>query len=299
MRGAPPRQRLSPALGPPQIVDPVERLDRGAIDDPDDDRADLAGRDGEHRVIQEGNAALDLAHIDEGLAPAQSRHGREIRLLEPLGDGGRALEQHQCRCWIALTERSKALRHQEVPAHDAVDPALLDHPLRARKPATGDRHVASVHVRHPEPEREVGREVRVTAPEGALMPARHQRGSRIVVSAEVRCQSGLAEVGRAKRAFPIGGRIRLRGFPPRTAGEGGAGLVQVGRGRHGQFWLRGHSTAPPARVTASRAAGSTASGRSARWPSGPGSRRTTARCPRPGSGRSCRRCWRSASAAGG
>ena len=66
----------------------MARLDRRAVDDPDDDRRYLIGGDCDHRLIEEGDTPIDLAEVDEGVALAQPAKRREIAVAEAVRDPG-------------------------------------------------------------------------------------------------------------------------------------------------------------------------------------------------------------------
>ena len=113
LRVAPRRERLRPLLGTTQVEDLLEGIDRGAVHDPDDDRRDLAGRDRQHRLIEQRDAARHLRHVDERLSTAHPGQRREIGVAEALGDRGRAVEGVECGNRVSCVELTQALRHEE------------------------------------------------------------------------------------------------------------------------------------------------------------------------------------------
>ena len=224
------------------------------------------------------------------MAAAQPGQRREVRFVEALGDRGRLLEERERRRRIALAEHPERLRHQEIAAHDAVDP--VSSTTRPREQASRRRRPCRLGSSASSRARTRGApRIRVAGAEGDLMCA--------VISAVAASSSPLrcaASPAWPRSVAPSGAARSAAGTPcgfaPRAAGEGGAGLVQVGRGRHGQFGSAATLPRRPPELQPAAPPEDSDQARTARWPSAPGSRRTTARCPRRGSGRSCRRCWR-------
>ena len=221
----------------------MERLDGRAVHDPGDHGAGFTGRDREHGVVEVRDPARDLAQRDQGLAPAEARHGREIDFVESLGDRRRLFEERERGLGVALLECLECLRDEQVADHSGIESVLVDEPPGSREPPAGDRHLAAVRRHHPEPERDEGRERRIVGLERHPVGAGHERGRRSVVATQVRGQPGLAEISPRPVRRLIGCRERLRSGEPLVARERGPGEFEIGGGRHSGVCSRRHSTA--------------------------------------------------------
>jgi hypothetical protein len=153
LRLAPACQRVGPELRSAQVEDLVERLDRCAVDDPDDDRPDLAGCDREHGLIEEGDTLGHLAKADQASAAPESRHRCEVPVSESLRNGRGFSEGRIGRGRIARVERLERPGHEHEAPLDAVDAGLVDQACRARQPAARDGEITPLEDHHSEPER--------------------------------------------------------------------------------------------------------------------------------------------------
>jgi hypothetical protein len=72
---------------PPQVEDLVAKLDHSAVHDPSIDRRDLAGRDSDHGLVQEGNAFSGLSKHDQRLPVPQASQSQEVRVVETVSNG--------------------------------------------------------------------------------------------------------------------------------------------------------------------------------------------------------------------
>ena len=135
-------------LRPAQVEQLAERLDRGAVHRPDRDRRHLAGRHRQHRLVEEGDAALRLAKRDQALAAAQPAERGEIGVAEPLGHRGDPLEQLERGARVAGLQRQQTLGNVEVASLDHVETARVEDPGRAGVPAPGLGELATLAEAH-------------------------------------------------------------------------------------------------------------------------------------------------------
>ena len=83
---APVAQRRRPLLRPPQVEDLLAGVDHAAVGDPGHDGRDVAGRDGDHDLVQQRHAPSDLSQPDQRPAMALAGKGHQIMLAETLAD---------------------------------------------------------------------------------------------------------------------------------------------------------------------------------------------------------------------
>ena len=86
LRGTPVRERGRPFLCPPDVEDRIAILDGRAVHHPGHRRRHLAGGYADHRLVEEADPAVELAHRDQRLAAAQPPERRQVGVTEALGD---------------------------------------------------------------------------------------------------------------------------------------------------------------------------------------------------------------------
>ncbi len=175
-------------------------LDDCAVDDSRRDRRDLAGDHRGHRLVEEGDSAASLGHGDQRLTATEAAHRSEVRVIEPLGDGGDLLEYPEGVGRAPGHQGLERLRDQQEPRLDPVVAALLREARPAGEPAASLSHLTPLHVLHPEPVRRPNRQPNVARPDGldvgsrsgrrrVVGPPEHVRGDRQPL--EVLAASGL------------------------------------------------------------------------------------------------------------
>ena len=88
LRCAPLGQRRRPLPRPAQIEDLLAVLEHRAVDDPDADRRHLAGRDGDHDLVEQRHALRGLSRSEQRLPEAQPAERHQLRVAEALADPG-------------------------------------------------------------------------------------------------------------------------------------------------------------------------------------------------------------------
>ena len=86
LRCTPAGQRRCPLLRPAQIEDFVAGFDHAAIDVPGHQRGHLAGRDGDHRLVEQGDALSRLSEPDQRATATVAGHRAQVGVAEPISD---------------------------------------------------------------------------------------------------------------------------------------------------------------------------------------------------------------------
>jgi hypothetical protein len=144
LRIEPPRERRGPFLRASQVVQLLACLDDCAVDDAGHDRRDLAGDHRGHRLVEQRDAALDIAHGDQGLPAAEPAECRQVAIAEPVRDGGDPLVGGERGRRVARHLRSQRLHDEEPPALGAVVAGFLHETRRPREPATRLGHLVAL-----------------------------------------------------------------------------------------------------------------------------------------------------------
>ena len=141
---APARERDRPLLRAAQLVDLLAALDDGAVDEAGRDRRQLAGRHGDHRLVEQREAGLDVAAADAHDALLVHRDREQVGVSE-------ALPGLRGRGELALVAALERCQQRQVAALDAV--SVAQQPLRAGEPAARLGGVAAQRQEQPDPER--------------------------------------------------------------------------------------------------------------------------------------------------
>ena len=75
-----------PLLGAADLVGVLASQDHAAVDDPRDDRGELAGGDRHHRLVQQRQALLGAPEPDQDVALLVCGEGEQVRVAEALAD---------------------------------------------------------------------------------------------------------------------------------------------------------------------------------------------------------------------
>jgi len=135
LRRAPVAQRRRPLLRPAHIEDLLARHDHTAVDDPDDDRSHLAGRDGDHDLVEQRHALRGLAQPGQGLPPAEPRERRQVWVAEAVADLGGLAEGGVGGRGVASGKALKRDRQEQVSLLNTVQMTIVEQPPGPGEPA--------------------------------------------------------------------------------------------------------------------------------------------------------------------
>ena len=234
--GAPAGQRRRPLARPAKLRGLLAPVDHAAVDDAGDDRRELAGGHGHHRLVQEPDPTVELSEPHEVVPLVDEGECQEVGIAVALGDGRRlARDVHGARP-VAGLRPAERVGEREVALFHALAAGAVDQALRATDPARPAADLAAQRQVDPEPpagprgaERLAVLDVRVM---GAL-----EDGQVFLVTAEhVRRRREQLEIVGAQRRLCVGARqllVRLSPRPP-VVREAAALEQAGGRGsRHG------------------------------------------------------------------
>ena len=217
---APPRQRLGPLPGVAELVGVATEGDRVAVDDPGDDRRQLARRGGDQDLVDQPQALGDPPVLDQRATLVVPREPQEVAIAEPLSDLGGLGRGGMGGLVVAASHLLQPDGDQQIAALDAVLLDSFEQTPPAREPSTRSPALAPEQQVVADPERAAGSgrhllrfEVRMV---GTL-----QSADVVVVTAEhVRGARQELEIPRVERRGPIRAGQRLERFAPRTLGVG-------------------------------------------------------------------------------
>ena len=181
-------ERLRPLARSPQVEDPVARLDDGAVDHAGDQRRHLAGRDRDHRLVQDRHAGRWLARADERLTQPESGEGREVRVVEAFGERPTSTKVARALRPVAGVEAGEGTGQQQISVLDRLRPAF-EQMLRSRQPTTTARRLTAAEEREAEPERRPSGSDGVTLVERLLVRARQDVARSVIAPEKVRRRS--------------------------------------------------------------------------------------------------------------
>ena len=121
----PPRQRLGPLPGAPQLVDALAEVDRGAVDDPADDRRQPPGRHHHQRLVDQPHPFVPPPEANQGVALPHHRQRHQVRVPEALGDRRRLRRCRVRGLGVPPVLRRQQIRNQQVAVLDAFAPLLV------------------------------------------------------------------------------------------------------------------------------------------------------------------------------
>src|SRR5439155_18984194 len=84
--GAPPRERVRPFTRATHLEHLLAREDDAAVDEPCDDRGEIAARHRDHRLVEQPEAALDVTAANQELALGMDRKCEQIGVVEAARD---------------------------------------------------------------------------------------------------------------------------------------------------------------------------------------------------------------------
>ena len=226
----PVRERSRPLAGAPHLVHLLAREDDAAVDDPDDDRRELLGGDGDHRLVEQGETLSYPSVPDQHVALPVDREREQVAVLEAFADvngfacsfGGRGEVPGR----LVLEHR----RQEQVAALGTL-PLVLEEPLCAAQPARRRSDLPTGRKVQADPQRAPDSPQRRPALEVPLMRALEPRNRFVVATEHERAGRQELDIRRAQRRVPLLGTQRLVCLEPRllrvgltAASEGGSAL---------------------------------------------------------------------------
>jgi len=238
LRRAPTRQRRGPFAGSVHDVELAAAGDRIAVGEPGQHRPQAARGHADHRLVEQGEPAIDLPLEQQDLSLQQARVRAQIRVVKPVAHGGR-LHRRGARAFVlAHCRQPVRLREQQIPLLDAVD--VLDQPLGAREPAARLACLAHPRQAEPAPERPVRGTRLIAAVQTELVEPIHEMQKLVIAAEQPRRQGVELEVGPRQRRFLVRGSeatIRLRPGPATVAVAAARDLVRFPGAAHGRSLL--------------------------------------------------------------
>jgi hypothetical protein len=150
LRRAPVGQRRGPLPRAAQVEQLMACLDHGAVDDPDHDRRQLGGLDGDHGLVQRRHALGGLPQPQQRLAPASQGDRRQVPVAEAVAELGGLAEGGVRGRGVALDKALDRQRQEHVPLLHAVQLAVVQQPPGPGQPAaTAGQLAATPDARAP------------------------------------------------------------------------------------------------------------------------------------------------------
>jgi hypothetical protein len=211
---APRREGGRPFPRTAHLVGIVARQDHAAVDDPGDDRGQLARGHGNHRFVEQPQPLVEAPELDQDLALLMGGKSEQVGIAEALPDRGSVAGGGGSRLPVAACLLLECGRKQKVAALDSVAAVALEQPPGAPQPAARAADLPVAREGHTDPE---------CAAEGGELLARVQVSAmraleRVAVlgfaAEHVRGGGEQLEVLGSERIRPIRGRERLMCFRP-------------------------------------------------------------------------------------
>ena len=233
--GAPAREVLGPLPGAADLEDALAERDRVAVHDARGARRELAGDDGDHRLVHQPQTVLDAAEADEGVPLLVDCEREEIPVPEPGRDRSRLGRSVVRRLGVAFDDVLEHRRDDEIASLDAVGLLGLEHALRPPEPAARRPDCAVCHQVQSDPEGTAHRADGVAGLEVRPMRALEDTQVLVVEREHVGGDREALEVLCGQRDFGVGGDERHAGLLPATPIEQGACGLHVGAGHAGSM----------------------------------------------------------------
>ena len=139
---APARERGRPLLRAANLVGVLAGEDHAAVDDPGDDRGELAGGDRHHRLVQQPQALLDAPEPDQDVALLVGGEREQVRVAVTLADRRGLAGGRGGRLEVAARLLLEDDRQQQVATFDTVVPPR-------RRAAAGRDRASRLRGRYP------------------------------------------------------------------------------------------------------------------------------------------------------
>ena len=179
------------------------RREHAAVDDAGDDRRELAGGGGDHGFVEQRDAALYLAALDEHAAMALPRQAGEVRVAEPLADRCGFGECVSRLLDVSTHDRVAGLGNQQVAALHAWVAALVEQTCGARQPAGSLRGVAAVHQNRRDARCDAAGATEIPLLNESLVRSYQGRQAVVVFADKVRGRRQFDQLRRGERRLPI------------------------------------------------------------------------------------------------
>ena len=202
---APAREGGGPLPGTAKLVGVLAGEDDAAIDDPGDDRGELAGGHRHHRLVEQPQPLLETPVLDQDVAPLVRSEREQVRIAKALPDRRRLARGSRGRLPVAARLLFDDCGHEQIAVLDAITLLPVEQPLGAPEPAAGAAHLPTPGEADADPERapkrcqllivrQVSSMGALEEPEVVLLAANHVRGG-----------GEQLEVVRPERVQPISG----------------------------------------------------------------------------------------------
>ena len=145
-------KRIRPFGGPAQIVEIHAPEDHPAVHDSSGDRAHFVGGDRNHGVVESGDSRVRLTHRDQCLGMRECAERAQVRVIEPVGDLGRADRHLECLGGVPVVNRGEAARNENVARSSTLRTRIRCKRFSAGEPTAGRRRLAPQHQAETEPE---------------------------------------------------------------------------------------------------------------------------------------------------
>ena len=145
------RKRGGPLASAPQSIDLSAGIDHAAVHQPRHDRKQLAGDDGEHRLVQALETGDDVALIDERAALHVARRRHQVRVSKRLSDCDGLACGCRRRIGVSLAQLLFGDRNGQVASLRTV--VIFDEPLASRRPGVRLTGLSTRQEGEREPER--------------------------------------------------------------------------------------------------------------------------------------------------
>ena len=219
-RCAPGREGGRPFSGAADLVGVLAGQDHAAVDDPGDDRRELARGHRDHRLVEQAAGPRRDARPDQDVALLVGGEGEQVGVAEALSDRGGLARGGGRRLAVAAGLLLEYGRQQQVAALDAVALLALQQPPGAPQPAARPADLPVAGEGDADPERAAqGGDLAARRPGGRDARARAGRGTRPRGRSCTR-RWRAARGRRARARIRVGPRERLVRVQP--------GLLRVG-----------------------------------------------------------------------
>jgi hypothetical protein len=126
--------------------------DHTAVDDPGDDRGELARRDRDHRLVEQPQTLVEAPELDQDLALLMRCEGEQVGVAEALADRGGLAGGDRSRLPVAARLLLEYGWQQQVAALDSVASLAVQQPPGAPQPAARAAELSVAGEGHADPE---------------------------------------------------------------------------------------------------------------------------------------------------
>ena len=224
---APAAERGRPLASAAERVDPLAAVDHAAVDQTGHHRRQLAGRDRDHRLVEQREPLLDPAHLEERPPLHVPRGGDQVTIAETSAEAGRLAGDRASALPLARLEMLLRDGEQQIALLRGLCSFLVEQPLTPREPSGRGAGLAAQEEAEADPECAAG-----GAPAVARVPVRPVRALQralelLLASDQERRGRQPLEVRRAQGVLAIGQRQELVGVFPRAAVVRSPAAIQV------------------------------------------------------------------------